>query len=401
MSVVKASRRGTVDKKPSSGKSGGWQSRYVILEMFEGGTAKISWYEDKKAADKGKKKGDFDLPPSVVVTSDGCAEGFMVTVDKNLLPLRHSLKEQQEMWMESIKAAAAGTLEPSPEEKARAAMQQTSMQDATRKRSATAAENAKIIVVKKKHGILGLTVSDGANGTGCTVISMSPGSQLSHAGLNVGEIIMSEGENMVASREALIQALNAAGPEDAIEMMTAFYSYKLLVDKSVTGPTVGVSLQNSGPSVTVAGMTDGSAALAAGLKIDDVVLSINGKVVTSWSEAVEEIKSAERWVEFVVKGENETTGKAVKKTLVERDPEADLATWATAQFEAEGVGAGAPGVKVTAVTGGSASETAGVAVGQVIYTINNMPVKSPDEVKEALLKTGLANGKGCYLIGPP
>ena len=283
MSVVKASRRGTLDKKPSSGKSGGWQSRYVILEMFEGGTAKISWYEDKKAADKGKKKGDFDLPPSVVVTSDGCAEGFMVSVDKNLLPLRHSLKEQQDMWMESIKAAAAGTLEPSPEEKARAAMQQTSMQDATRKRSATAAESAKIIIVKKKHGILGLTVSDGANGTGCTVISMSPGSQLAHAGLNVGEIIMAEGENMVASRESLIASLNAAGPDDPIELMTAFHSYKLLVDKSVTGPTVGVSLQNAGPSVTVAGMTDGSAALAAGLKIDDVVLAINGKFVNNWS----------------------------------------------------------------------------------------------------------------------
>lgn len=401
MSVVKASRRGTLDKKPSSGKSGGWQSRYVILEMFEGGTAKISWYEDKKAADKGKKKGDFDLPPSVVVTSDGCAEGFMVSVDKNLLPLRHSLKEQQDMWMESIKAAAAGTLEPSPEEKARAAMQQTSMQDATRKRSATAAESAKIIIVKKKHGILGLTVSDGANGTGCTVISMSPGSQLAHAGLNVGEIIMAEGENMVASRESLIASLNAAGPDDPIELMTAFYSYKLLVDKSVTGPTVGVSLQNSGPSVTVAGMTDGSAALAAGLKIDDVVLAINGKFVHNWSDAVEEIKSAERFVEFVIKGENETTGKAVKKTIVERDPEADVATWATAQFEAEGVAEGSPGVKVTSVTAGSASEAAGVAVGQVIYTINNMPVKNAGEVKEALLKTGLANGKGCYLLGPP
>ena len=106
-------------------------------------------------------------------------------------------------------------------------------------------------------------------------------------------------------------------------------------------------------------------------------------------------------MEFVIKGENETTGKAVKKTIVERDPEADVATWATAQFEAEGVAEGSPGVKVTSVTAGSASEAAGVAVGQVIYTINNMPVKNAGEVKEALLKTGLANGKGCYLLGPP
>ena len=157
---------------------------------------------------------------------------------------------------------------------------------------------------------------------------MSPGSQLSHAGLNVGEIIMSEGETMVASREALIGALNAAGPDEPIELMTAFYSYKVLVDKSATGPMVGVSLQDVGSAVMVAGMTDDSAAGKAGLKVDDEVLSINGKICTQWTEAVEEIKSAERWVEFVVKGENETTAKTAKKTLVERDPAADGATWA-------------------------------------------------------------------------
>ena len=46
------------------------------------------------------------------------------------------------------------------------------------------------------------------------------------------------------------------------------------------------------------------------------------------------------------------------------------------------------------------TEAAGVAVGQVIFSINNMPVKTPDEVREALLKTGLSKGKGCYLVGP-
>ena len=57
------------------------------------------------------------------------------------------------------------------------------------------------------------------------------------------------------------------------------------------------------------------------------------------------------------------------------------------QFTGKARESGQPGVEVVEVAAGSAAAAAGISAGMVLYSINNLPVRSDAEVKAALAVT--------------
>ena len=163
-------RRDWLEKKPSSGKSGSWQKRWVVLEQ-NGERAKISWYAGEaplccaplrvcgahrvflvkhrvsshqhacttrvvntcvchprhtshiaepctEASDyPHKPKGEFPLTGGNSVTVSESAEGLVLTDGKSSLPLRHSQAKQPhvELSAQALRPQrASGLLQRAP-----------------------------------------------------------------------------------------------------------------------------------------------------------------------------------------------------------------------------------------------------------------------------------------------
>lgn len=378
-----ASRRGWLDKKPSSGRHGSWQRRWVVLEQSAAG-AKISWYGDQpKPGHDVLVKGSFQLVQGTSVTE--ATEGFVITSPqgkKETLPLRHSLAEHQKMWVQSIREAVEGKLQPGPEDEAALNMAMKNMTanaNEARERSATAADKAKTVKCLKSHGFLGLTVSNSAHGAGVVVAGLEEGSQLKACGLNVGDTIMAIGKTMVKDHASTIAAIDGTGNDEELVLTLAFPTHVVRCDKS--RGDVGVSIANmpSGTGVSVCGLTDDSLALKAGLVINDEILSINGTAVNAHPDAIAIIDKSERFVDFVVVGEDHTTHD-VRSVSIEKPAAAADGSWSGLTCERAG---GSVSVKVTAVEDGSPAAKAGIGVGTVIYAVNNLPVRATCHARHA------------------
>ena len=167
---VTATKRGWLDKLPSSGKSSSaWKSRWIVLEQYEDGTATLAWFSepDSSRALKGA------LALSSDATVEEMAEGFVLQVpsskSQGKLTLRHSLKEHQQSWVEAIRQAIDGKLEPSAEDQAKHAMLELSTGREKPRRSLQSMASAKVVRCKKEWGALGVDVADSTHGAGCTV----------------------------------------------------------------------------------------------------------------------------------------------------------------------------------------------------------------------------------------
>ena len=173
-------RRGWLDKKPSSGLGGSWRRRWVVLEQ-NSNEAKISWYAE--ASDyPHNPKGEFKLrefklklPGLGGGKASSCAavrtgsEGFTIMDGKASLPLRHSLAEHQKAWVKSIEEAIQGSLTPGPEDEAAIAMAMKNMSTNAkegREGSLTSGASTKVVSCVKSWGLLGLTVKNSARGAG-------------------------------------------------------------------------------------------------------------------------------------------------------------------------------------------------------------------------------------------
>ena len=329
--------------------------------------------DQKDESKPGGEKGSFELVPGTTVRPG--QEGFVVMdpSGKNTLPLRHSLAEHQQAWMKNIQDAIAGTLGPGPEDEAALNAAMKNMQtNATegRERTDTAVGKAKVVSCYKGWGFLGLTVKNGPRGAGVVVTKLEPGSQLEACGLNVGDTILSIGKIMVNDHGGTIKAIEETAPDQTLVLTMASPTVKVRVDK--TKGDLGLSLRDnpSGTGVTVCGIADNSVAGPAGVEIDHEIIAVNGVEVNDHATAVKVMNEAARWVDMVVVGENNTTHGARALTV-------PMEPGAPEQLQCEpmaGMGPSTPGVTVTAVAEGSAAAKAGVAVGDTIYAINNIPV---------------------------
>jgi len=303
-------------------------------------------------------------------------EGFIISSPgSKALPLRHSLKEHQDVWMAAIRSALEGKLEPSPEDKAKLNMAMKNMTtNATedRQRSDTQSAGAKTVTIVKGWGRLAMTVEDSERGAGVIVTALGGDSKLAACGLNVGDTVIAVNKVLVKNHASTIAAIDACGAADELQISTAIATHKKRLDK--TKGDVGVSLANmpSGVGVSVCGLADNSAAEEAGIEINDEILAINGTLVNSHTDAVKAINEASRWVDFVLVGADVST--LAKVIMVEASDFGSLMTVESRAPE--------PGAKV--VTASAEVEAAGIKPGSVVISINNCPVCDDASCKAAL-----------------
>jgi S1-C subfamily serine protease len=294
--------------------------------------------------------------------------------------------------MESVLKAVEGKMDPSDEDKAAAAMKDKAASGGNvlkPRRSLKDLEGHKKVVVRKAWGILGLTVSDSKRNDGVFVVKMAAGSQLDHAGLNVGDTILTLNGRSIEDNASCVKELNEAKPDEDITLTMAVHTHKIRVDKTA-GP-VGLSLANnpSGVGVTVCGLGEKSAAAEAGMEINDEVLAINGLAVNEHSTAVTIINESQRWVDLVLVGSDPWEG-AMRRAMIVKPKEGCTEGWATEQLKCDPCNE--KGVLVTEVVPDSVAADVGIKPDDIIYSINNVPVASMDEVVEQLnVSTGRAH----------
>jgi Do/DeqQ family serine protease len=162
--------------------------------------------------------------------------------------------------------------------------------------------------------------------------------------------------------------------------------------------------------VLVNGLTDGGAAQAAGIKEGDVILSINGVDVNSTSELQEQISRYRPNDKVDVAINRENKKKQISITLRNMDGNtkivnkgeavsalgAQFAEASPSELNKLGVRSG---VKIVDPGKGRLREE-GILKGFIITSINNVPVKSAEDVKRVLSGAkGVVNIEGVYPNG--
>ena len=145
------------------------------------------------------------------------------------------------------------------------------------------------VIISKRAGRLGVSCID-ANPAGAIVSSLIDGSVAAAAGLHVGDIITTVNGNLIDGHRDCIQAIDSAA--DRVAFVLARPTRSVRLDKRRGRVGLTCRTEPCGHGVQVAALEPGSVALAAGLFVGDVLLSINGVLVSDHRHAIELIDAA-------------------------------------------------------------------------------------------------------------
>ena len=160
--------------------------------------------------------------------------------------------------------------------------------------------------------------------------------------------------------------------------------------------------------VLISGVTPGGSAEHAGLKAGDVILAVDGKPVNDPNELRNRVASTPPGTQVTLRIDRDGAESDVKATVGELTPEAMSATRRsggqggaggsqlglsvqalTADAAAQlGLPRNLHGVLVQAVDPAGPAAEAGLAQGDVIVEANRQPVRSPEELRAAVQKSG-------------
>jgi serine protease Do len=161
--------------------------------------------------------------------------------------------------------------------------------------------------------------------------------------------------------------------------------------------------------VLVSGVRPGSAADRAGIKTGDVILDLNGKPINDVNSLRNSVASAGAGAEVALTILRNGSQQQVKVKLNEFNPEQTSAnpgggggndqtpagrlgvelTPVTPDIAQQlGIPKGTQGLVVTSADPGGAAAQAGIQQGDVILQINRQPVRSGNDVRSALDKSG-------------
>lgn len=173
-----------------------------------------------------------------------------------------------------------------------------------------------------------INVAYGVSGIAPVINSVVEGSVAENAGLAAGdEILAVDGEETVIWQQATMQLLGRLGETGSISLTVdpadsdTIRELTLPINNWMRGETepnpfseLGI-IQFDIPAL-IAGLVPGGRAEAAGLQVDDEVLSVNGHAIRGWTHWVEVIRSSpELELDVVVKREGIDTGLLLRPEL--------------------------------------------------------------------------------------
>jgi S1-C subfamily serine protease len=177
---------------------------------------------------------------------------------------------------------------------------------------------------------------------------------------------------------------------------------------SVPSPSriaLGVSAEpvmvGSRTALKVTRIAPGSPAEKAGLEPNDVIVAVDGAPITSPEQLLSAVRKSGPTMELMVRDSRTGRDVPVKVAMGGAAPPADVPT--APLGDAPAPGANELGlvtemvlhdddfaVKITEVRAGSAAARAGLRPGQVILAVNGQPVLHPDDLRDAVRKSGRA-----------
>lgn len=216
------------------------------------------------------------------------------------------------------------------------------------------------VTVDKRHGRIGITCSNGADGV--LISALLEGSVGAAAGLNVGDFIAAVNGVLVQDHQQAIREIDAAA--DLVEFALRGSTERLRITRrTYLGITLGANSEGMG--VEVLGLDRTGACAAAGLAVGQVILSVDGELCSSHEQAMTSLERGGAQISVVVEGGSR---------FINLDKHVGFVGITVADQPGS-----RRGVVVVAMQPGSLAIHAGLQLGDVVLSVNGERVDTHNE----------------------
>jgi serine protease Do len=164
----------------------------------------------------------------------------------------------------------------------------------------------------------------------------------------------------------------------------------------------GLGLEGTAEGVKVIGIAHGSPAQRAGLRVRDVILSVDGKPVSTPKDVIAIVTSLAPGATLSLNVSRKGQERLVTPSLATRPTDASLMKMFDGWIGVEAIELpsalrehfGAPadaGVMISAVKASGPAEAAGLAVGDVVFEMDGEPVRSLNTLRNLVASSGIDN----------
>lgn len=164
----------------------------------------------------------------------------------------------------------------------------------------------------------------------------------------------------------------------------------------------GLGLEGTSEGVKVIGIAHGSPAQRAGLRVRDVILTVDGKPVSTPKDVIAIVTSLPPGASVTLNVSRRGEERLVTPHLATRPTDASLMKMFDGWIGVEAIELpsslrehfGAPadaGVMISSVKAGSPAEAAGLDVGDVVFEVDGEPVHSLNTLRNLISSSGIDN----------
>jgi len=164
----------------------------------------------------------------------------------------------------------------------------------------------------------------------------------------------------------------------------------------------GVGLEGTPEGVKVVGIAHGSPAQRAGLRVRDIILSVDGKPVSTPKDVIAIVTSLSPGASLALSVSRKGEERLVTPSLATRPTDAALMKMFDGWIGVDAIELpaslrehfGAPaeaGVMISMVKAGGPAEAAGLDVGDVVFEVDGEPVRSLNTLRNLIASSGIDN----------
>jgi S1-C subfamily serine protease len=255
---------------------------------------------------------------------------------------------------------------------------------------------------------LGITIEPTPDGA-LKVTAVDPGSPAQKAGLEVGDVILGASNVRTPTAATLDQVVRGSGADLTVVVRDSRTGRNVPVSVALAAPapaapsrSLGVSIEpvraGNRAGLRVTALEPGGAAQKAGIEVGDVLLEAGGKALDSPQVLSQAVVGS--GPELTITVADSRTGRAVPVKVafeaVANAPAAPAGQPApapgTSRMSAARLGVSTeqvsirfvPALKVVQVEPGSPAQKAGIEVGDVIFSVNDVVTLTPEQLDEVV-----------------
>jgi len=154
------------------------------------------------------------------------------------------------------------------------------------------------LTVSKRCGRLGVTCCNNPHGSGVLIEKLAVDTMLWSQGVNVGDVVQSINGSACVDHEGAVATIDEA--RDMVTFELSGLTRRLVVDKALGRVGITVANRAGGRGVEVTELVPDGAADRAGVRMGDVLVSVDGGLVETHEQAIERVDGSAPRFEMVV-----------------------------------------------------------------------------------------------------